>query len=62
MLREWEDGIATLGLTWESHGPRVRLGLLEAMLPDFTRLIADMPMGGLDHPPIRYEMAGYRRW
>lgn len=61
-LRAWEDGVSTLGLTWESHGPRVPLDLLEATLPDFTRLIADMPMGGLDHPPIRYEMAGYRRW
>jgi GNAT superfamily N-acetyltransferase len=62
ILRTWEDGISTLGLTWESYAPRVPLDRLEALLPDFTRLIADMPLGGLDHPPIRFEMAGYRQW
>jgi GNAT superfamily N-acetyltransferase len=32
------------------------------LLPEFTRLIADIPMGELDRPPIRYEIEGYRQW
>ena len=61
-LRQWEDGIIAHGLTWESHALRVPPDRLEALLPDFTRLIADIPMGGLDHPPIRFEMESYRQW
>ncbi len=61
-LRAWEEGVAMHGLTWERHAGRVPLDRLEALMPDFTRLIADMPMGGLDHAPIRYEITGYRQW
>lgn len=61
-LRAWEDGIQVCGLTWEKYALRVPMERLEALLPDFTRLVADMPMGGLDHAPIRFEMAGYRQW
>lgn len=61
-LRAWEDGIVNLGLTWERHTNRVDLGVLQTLLPDFTRLIADIPLGQLDRPPIRFEIEGYRQW
>eukprot|EP01037_Dinobryon_pediforme_P001919 gene1919-1951_t len=61
-LRAWEDGVESHGLSWTRHALRVPEAELEALLPDFTRLIADMPLGGLDRPPIRFEMAGYRQW
>lgn len=61
-LRAWEDDIESLGLTWERHRLRVPVLQLEALLSDFTRLIADMPMGGLDRPPIRFEAQSYRQW
>jgi GNAT superfamily N-acetyltransferase len=61
-LRQWEDGVEDLGLVWERHSHRVATPVLEALLPEFTRLIADIPMGELDRPPIRYEIEGYRQW
>lgn len=61
-LQEWEDGVQGLGLSWERYALRVPEARLEALLPEFTRLIVDMPMGELDRPPIRFEMQGYREW
>lgn len=61
-LQGWDDGVAGEGLHWERHAGRVPMPVLESLLGDFTRLIADIPLGGLEHAPIRFEMAGYRRW
>jgi GNAT superfamily N-acetyltransferase len=61
-LRQWEDGVTQHGLVWERHAPRLDMAFIESLLPDFTRLIGDIPLGDLEQPPIRYEMQGYRQW
>ncbi len=61
-LRTWENAPETLGLRWEHFAGRVPDAVLEALLPELTRLVADIPLGGLQHAPIRYEMGDYRSW
>jgi GNAT superfamily N-acetyltransferase len=36
--------------------------VLVALLPVFTELFADVPLGGLETGPIRWEMNGYDLW
>ena len=50
------------GLTWERHGDRVPLDRLAGLLPQFTALFRDVPMGSLDVPAMRYELPGYQAW
>jgi GNAT superfamily N-acetyltransferase len=61
-LREWEDGAAAQGLAWECHAGRVPRDVLVDLLPVFTELFADVPMGGLETAPIRWEIDGYDLW
>jgi GNAT superfamily N-acetyltransferase len=61
-LREWEDGATAHGLVWERHAGRVPRDVLVALLPAFTELFADVPLGGLETGPIRWEMNGYDLW
>jgi len=61
-LRQWEDGAAAQGLGWERYAGRVPRDILVALLPVFTELFADVPLGGLETGPIRWEMNGYDQW
>jgi GNAT superfamily N-acetyltransferase len=62
LLRTWEDGAGELGLSWECHAGRVPREVLLAFLPTFTDLIADIPLGSLEMPPIRLEIEYYDSW
>jgi GNAT superfamily N-acetyltransferase len=61
-LRRWEDAARNLGLTWECYAGRVPRETLAALLPGFTALVADIPLGSLDTPPIRLEIESYDQW
>jgi hypothetical protein len=45
-LREWEETATALGLIWERYAGRVSRDVLVALLPVFTELFADVPIGG----------------
>jgi len=62
VLRQWEDRAFSQGLAWESYPGRVPRDALVALLPVFTELFADVPLGGLETGPIRWEMNGYDLW
>jgi GNAT superfamily N-acetyltransferase len=61
-LRRWEDGAAAQGLSWERYAGRVPRDVLVDLLPVFTELFADVPLGGLETAPISSEMNGYDLW
>jgi GNAT superfamily N-acetyltransferase len=61
-LRHWEDGATAQGLIWERYSGHVPRDVLVALLPVFTELFADVPLGGLETGPIRWEMNGYDLW
>lgn len=61
-LRAWEDAASGLGLNWERYAGRVPREVLLGLLPEFTALFADMPLGELEIPPIRVEIEGYDQW
>ena len=61
-LRQWEDGTTAQGLTWERYAGRVPRDVLVALLPVFTELFADVPLGELETGPIRWEMNGHDLW
>jgi hypothetical protein len=61
-LRQWEDGAAARGLSLERHAGRVPRDVLLDLLPVFTELFADVPLGGLETAPIRWEINGYDLW
>ena len=61
-LRQWEDGATVHGLAWARYPGRVPRDVLVALLPVFTELFADVPLGGLETGPIRWEMNGYDLW
>jgi GNAT superfamily N-acetyltransferase len=61
-LREWEDAATAHGLTWERHAGRVPRDVLLALLPVFTELFVDVPLGGLERAPVRWEIDGYDQW
>jgi GNAT superfamily N-acetyltransferase len=62
VLRQWEDGVTAQGLIWQRHAGRVPRDVLITLLPVFTELFADVPLGGLETGPIRWEMNGYDLW
>jgi hypothetical protein len=62
VLWQWEDGVTAQGLAWERYAGRVPRDVLVALLPVFTELFADVPLGGLETGPIRWEMSGYDLW
>jgi GNAT superfamily N-acetyltransferase len=61
-LRTWEDAAGDLGLSWERYAGRVPREVLLPLLPTLTALVADVPLGSLETPPIRLEIASYDRW
>jgi GNAT superfamily N-acetyltransferase len=62
LLRQWENGAFAQGLIWECYAGRVPRDVLVPLLPVFTKLFADVPLGGLETGPIRWEMNGYDLW
>jgi GNAT superfamily N-acetyltransferase len=61
-LRASENIASGLGLTWECYAGRVPRDTLAALLPAFTALIADIPLGTLETPPLRLEIECYDCW
>jgi len=49
-------------LRWEVHAPRVPLPRLAQLMAPFGRLINQQPLGELEMPPIRYELAAFESW
>jgi len=60
-LAAWQAAVPA-GLAWEVHCGQVPLDRLAGLLPQFTQLFRDVPMGSLDVPAIRYELPGYQAW
>ena len=60
-LARWEAGVPA-GLRWEVHVGRVPLDRLGTLMPAFTALGADEPLGKLDGPRGRYDLQGYVTW
>ncbi len=61
-LARRQDAAALPGLTWEIHAGRVPMQRLADILPEFSALLSDVPLGELTHPPLRAEMPGYVSW
>jgi GNAT superfamily N-acetyltransferase len=61
-LRQWEGAAEGAGHVWERHAGRVPRRELLELLPQLTALAADLPVGDLDMPPIRYEIGSYDEW
>jgi GNAT superfamily N-acetyltransferase len=63
-LEAWRAHIdvAALPLRWEIHAPRVPRERLAQLMAPFSRLINEQPLGTLDIPAIRYDLAGYDAW
>ncbi len=60
-LDAWETAAAATGpgLQWEIHAGRVPLERLCALLPQLSALLADVPLGALELPPLRFELPRY---
>lgn len=63
-LPAWRDQVETARppLRWEMHAPRVQLARLAQLMTPFSRLINEQPLGELEMPPIRYELAAFESW
>jgi GNAT superfamily N-acetyltransferase len=61
-LREWEDAAGGCGLAWERYAGRVPRERLISLLPEFSALFADAPMGELEMAPLRFEIEDYEQW
>ena len=63
-LREWEDAATAGGdgLVWERYAGRIPRDVLVTLLPVFTNLFVDVPLGGLETAPARWEISGYDQW
>jgi GNAT superfamily N-acetyltransferase len=62
MVAAWQAAEVPAGLTREIHSGRAPLGRLEALYPQFTALLQTVPLGALETPPPRYEIAATRVW
>lgn len=60
----WRGHVDDTGrpLRWEIHAPRVPLARLAQLMAPFSRLINQQPLGELEMPPIRYELAAFESW
>jgi GNAT superfamily N-acetyltransferase len=61
-LRTWEDAAGSLGLVFECYAGRVPRETMVSLLPVLTALVADVPLGALETPPIRFEIESVDRW
>ena len=62
LLRQWEERAGSYGLRWERYAGRVPRETLLALLPEYTALFADMPLGDLQMAPIKSEIEGFDEW
>ena len=62
LLRQWEETAKTCGFKWECYAGRAPRKTLLALLPEFTALFADVPLGALQIGPVQCEIEGYDRW
>jgi ribosomal protein S18 acetylase RimI-like enzyme len=63
MLQQWQARIDDIhALRWEMHVPRVPMTRLAELMAPFSRLINEQPLGELDIPAMRYDIAGYEVW
>lgn len=49
-------------LSWEIHAGRVPMARLESLMEPLTSLLNEQPLGTLDGPRLRYELASYPTW
>ncbi|MCG2592235.1 GNAT family N-acetyltransferase [Ramlibacter sp. XY19] len=63
-LPAWRDRIETdhLPLRWEMHVPRVPIARLAQLMAPFSNLSNQQPLGELEMPRIRYELAAFEAW
>jgi GNAT superfamily N-acetyltransferase len=63
-LARWEAAAIPpgTGLRWEVHAGRVPAERLAELQPQVNELIRDVPMGELEAPPPRVEVASYLAW
>lgn len=62
LLRHWEESADSCGLGSERYAGRVPREALLALLPEFTALFADVPLGDLQIAPVKWEIEGYDEW
>lgn len=64
LMAAWRDSVGTCGphLCWEVHASRVPRERLAQLMAPFSRLINQQPLGELDMPPLRYELAAFESW
>jgi GNAT superfamily N-acetyltransferase len=63
VLQQWRTRIDDVpALRWEMHSPRVPMTRLADLMAPFSRLINEQPLGDLDIPAMRYDIAGYEAW
>ena len=60
LLRQWEE--SACDLEWERYAGRVPREALLALLPEFTALFADVPLGDLQIAPVKWEIESYDQW
>jgi RimJ/RimL family protein N-acetyltransferase len=61
-LARWEAQADAQALQWEIHAGRIRGKRLSALGPGMNDLIADVPLGSLDLPRMRYEKPATMAW
>ena len=61
-LPAWRDRVGQLPLRWEVHAPRVPIPRLAQLMAPFSSLINQQPLGELEMPPIRYQLAAFEAW
>jgi GNAT superfamily N-acetyltransferase len=63
MLQVWEArGDQAEGLTWEIHAGRVPIDRYQALIPQLTVMLNSMPLGDLEIPPLRFNLAQIKAW
>jgi GNAT superfamily N-acetyltransferase len=62
LLRQWKERASSYGLRWERYAGRVPREALLALLPEYTALFADVPLGDLEIAPVKFEIEGYDEW
>jgi GNAT superfamily N-acetyltransferase len=55
-------GNQVAALTWEVLTPRVPLDRYEALIPQLTVMLNSMPLGDLELPPLRVNLAQIKAW
>lgn len=61
MLARWRSAAtpAAAELRWEIHPSRVPKDRMEPLIPRINMLLADVPNGSLDEPPLRFDLTAW---